>query len=103
MDELEGSTNQFPFLSLSIRPRLNRLIWHVTPCTFGSATASTTMLLPVQSLRNRPTSSAAAREITARRTRQLTIETRIGELPQTWQGARYPNRYLITLAIALSP
>src|SRR5208337_1823825 len=74
IDELEGSTNQFPLESLSIRLRLNRLIWQVTPCTFGSATASMTMLLPVQSFRNRPTSSAAAREITARRVRQLTIK-----------------------------
>src|SRR5208282_6730988 len=80
IDELEGSTNQSPLESLSIRLRLNRLIWQVTPCTFGSATASTTMLLPVQSFRNRPTSSAAAQELTARRVRQLTIDRRIGKL-----------------------
>jgi hypothetical protein len=60
IDELDGSTNQFPFDSLSIRPRLNRLMWELTPCTFGSGTASITMLLPVQSFRNWPTSSAAA-------------------------------------------
>src|SRR5271166_6089025 len=80
IDELEGSTNQLPLDSLSITLRLNRLIWQVTPCTFGSAIASTTMPLPVQSLRNSPTSSAAAREIAARRVRQLIIDRRIEEI-----------------------
>src|SRR6266496_2474519 len=65
IDELDGSMNQFPLESLSIRLRLNRLIWQLTPCTFGSGTASTTMVLPVQSFRNRATSSAAAGEATA--------------------------------------
>ncbi len=42
IDELEGSTNRLPLESLSIRLPLHQLIWQVTPCTFGSATASTT-------------------------------------------------------------
>src|SRR5262249_2520486 len=82
IDEFDGSTNQFPLESLSIRPRLNRLIWQLTPCTFGSATASTTIVLPVQSFLKRPTSSAEAREITARRARQLIIGRCIGNIYQ---------------------
>src|SRR5262249_16498222 len=82
IDEFDGSTNQFPLKSLSIRPRLNRPIWQLTPCTFGSATASTTIGLPVQSFLKRPTSSAEGREITARRARQLIIGWCIGNIYQ---------------------
>ena len=62
--------------------RLNRLIWQLTPCTLGSATASTTMLLPVQSFRNRPTSSAVAQGVIARKTRQLKINWRMQNILQ---------------------
>jgi len=71
IEEFDGSTNQFPFESLSISPRLKRPIWQVTPRTLGSATASTTIVLPVQSLRNWPISSAEAGDIMARRARQI--------------------------------
>src|SRR5260221_13792216 len=60
IEEFEGSTNQFPLDSRSIRLRSKRVMGQVTPSTLGSGTASTTMLLPVQSLRKLPTSSAAA-------------------------------------------
>src|SRR5262249_38532649 len=54
----EGFSNQFPLVSRSITLRSKCTRWQVTPLTFGSGTASTTIPLPVQSLLNRPTSSA---------------------------------------------
>ena len=37
IDELDGSTNQFPLDSRSIRPRLNRVMWQLTPLPSGPA------------------------------------------------------------------
>src|SRR5262249_6812963 len=55
--EFDGSWNQFPFESRSMRLRSKEVKWQVTPCTLGSATASTMIEFPVQSLRKLPTSS----------------------------------------------
>jgi hypothetical protein len=56
----DGFSNQFPLVSRSITLRSKWTIWQVTPATAGSAKASTTMPLPVQSLAKLPTVSARA-------------------------------------------
>ena len=60
IDEFDGSSNQLPCRSRSMKPRLKEVMWQVTPRTLGSAMASTTMSLPVQSVPISPTGSAAA-------------------------------------------
>jgi hypothetical protein len=56
--ELDGSSNHFPCCNLSMRLRSKYARWHVTPWTFGSWIASTTMSLPTQSVFTFPTVSA---------------------------------------------
>src|SRR5229473_1164034 len=95
IDEFEGSMNQFPFDSRSIRLRSKRVMWQVTPSTLGSGTASTTMLLPVQSLRKLPTSSAAAGKPAARVRKQAVINGawRIGPFASELLPEKYPQPY----------
>ena len=81
---LDGSSNQLPLLSRSIRLRSKLAIWQVTPCTFGSAIASTTIPLPIQSFVKLPTSSARAAPARQPAARQAIATTLcIHRLPET--------------------